>query len=249
MTPMEQPALSTYANEIVYQRQIAQWAFRAMQEAMAAHSVAIRRVHELVAGRPGPLPDAVTASTRPVMLDAIKASVRGLMALQSMLTSAGIVSWILWPNPKKYGSEPEDRRRRRVARGDVLRAMLDVPDDSPLHVIPKGADDVRGGLLHVDEILDDYVARFPDQGVDSFAFGTLDPALGWDPAKVVRVLDDSRWVARIGDRQIELTHIDSELSRVANRLRADLKVTTLEIPRMGGGGIGAFSMMGASDPK
>jgi hypothetical protein len=249
MSPMEQQALNAYANEIAYQRQIAQWAFRAVKEATEAHALAVRRIHELVAGQPDPLPEAVTAATRPITLEMVKAGVRGLMALQTMLTSAGIVSWIFWPNPRKFGTETEEHRQTRADRGEVLRAMFEVPEDSPLHVIPKGAEDVRGGLLHVDEIFDDYVARFPGKSIDSFAIGTVEPSSGWDPSRIVRVLDDATWVARIGDRQINLTKLDAELTRVASRIRADVKVIPVEIPRTGEGGSGAFSVMGGGEPE
>ena len=96
-----------------------------------------------------------------------------LDGLQSFLVSAGIISYLLWPDPRGRHGTTEAALAARRERGESFRRILEVSDESPLHQLRSRATDPRGGLVHYDEMLEDFIGAETDGELVTFQIGAL----------------------------------------------------------------------------
>lgn len=160
---------------------------------------------------------------------------RILTRLQSALAAAGVVSMILWPSER--GSSQDVKRRRQ--RGQELRRMLGIGDDSPLRVQHHRSNDARGGLLHVDEMLEDYLDRHPGREVRPLSIGVLESAEGWNPDGAVRTLDEETLILRVNGRTCDLKVLKQALWELASKVTVNARVSVVRYRRVGVGSGGS----------
>jgi len=73
-------------------------------------------------------------------------------SIQSLLTAAGIISFLFWPKTPKY-----------FRRGYALRTKFGVPDDSPLKTR-----NIRNSFEHIDERIEDWADQASKSGTRPF---------------------------------------------------------------------------------
>lgn len=231
-------AREAYLEEVRQQCHIAHWALEDLRKVLERQASSIRRGAFLVEKWPDEQPsDDDLAEAGRLAQQVGNDNVRALGLLQQMLAAAGVLFWLLWPSTK-YGTPSS--RALRAERAAELRAFLDIDESSPLHSIPGGSEDVRGALLHVDEMIDEAVAS-GERPIVTFALGTLDEAEAKPGAGVVRILDDKRMIARIGGRTTNLEAIDAELARVRSKIHVDATVRFVRRKRVETGGSGTYT--------
>lgn len=100
-------------------------------------------------------------------------------ALQGLLIAAGNVSKLLWPS-----------RERIPCRGELLRQILGVPDDSPL-----ASRDFRDHFEHFDERLEDWILTSTRHGLVDANIGPPEVITWVDPQDRHRHFDPTTWTA------------------------------------------------------
>jgi hypothetical protein len=211
---------------------------RELTESRAARRAMVEAIEEASQTSPGPatgeLKDAIQRETgRSILL---------LGLIQAMLAAAGVVSTSLWPSKSKAGGVTELELTQRQGRGNALRQLLEVPDDSPLAFRDLREKDARGGMLHFDEMIDQFSANHPGEQVRSLDFGVLEAGADWSPGSALRSLDEETLILRIQGRPprtCDLRALDAELLRVGGRVQISATVSSVRRPRKSEGDPGA----------
>ncbi len=141
--------------------------------------------------------------------------------LPSLLSHASNVSQLLWPTQprKKEGESREDYKTRCATvkeRGDSLRRLLCVPDDSPLK-----ARALRNHLEHFDERLDEWKATSKRQNLVSDYIGPPGEIAGIDTSDRMREYDPTTGIFSFrGEvfRILELADAVAELTPKAEKM-------------------------------
>jgi hypothetical protein len=224
---MERNARSAYLTEVAWQCQIAMWSFASLKKEIAKRKESMRAFRELLESKQGVLRGADEENGLATIDRAREQTVRSLMYLQSMLAAVGIISEIFWPNTK-WGTRAE--RRAREARGRYLRDRGKISDGSPLHFAPGGARDTRGGLLHIDEMIDNLIVMAPGERVARFDLGDFREIDGWSATGTVRSLDEESYELTVRARASNLQQLNDEVARVFGSLhtRTNIRVEVAE---------------------
>ena len=228
--------------EIRAQAFLAHKAFQELERDLRESRSVRRSVTEAVDAASMSGPGAATGT----LLDSLQAEgnrvVRQLGLVQTVLTSAGVVSSIFWPSMSRAGGATVADLERRQARGKSLRDLFEVTEASPLASREVRERDARGGLLHFDELLDQFAAAHPGQKVRAWDVGVLEAADDWDPAVALRSLDEETMVIRVQGRpprSCDLRALDIELVRIGGRIQIKAEVSPVRRPGKSEGDSGA----------
>ncbi|GLX03308.1 hypothetical protein [Microbispora sp. NBRC 16548] len=135
-------------------------------------------------------------------------------AVEGLLNHAGKVSMLLNPVKGESGREK---------RGEYLRVLLEVPDDSP--VFDRR---VRNANAHYDERLDTWVAQQPRLTAEQLE------REGWPalPPPPIRRIDEATWSVTVAGETLDLTMLEEELRRLLRRSAELEPLNTLEHPEI-----------------
>jgi hypothetical protein len=226
MRRMGRFAWNAYATELRNQAQIGTWAYAALQGTIRRRQRLVRRVlgiFETTKGAPGP---KEAAEIERLSRKAAVLTIRLLMYLQTFLASAGIISTLLWPSSKR-GTPAEVRARSH--RAEELRRIAGAGKEMAIRFKPGGLDDVRGALLHIDEMIDDVVVLHPGERVEVFGIGGAAGA-GLPPASwSVRSLDEDAMILRVMGRESKLKPQAIEMMAILMALRQSSRVSILKL--------------------
>ena len=107
----------------------------------------------------------------------------------------------------------------RRERGEYFRRILEVSDESPLHQLRSRATDPRGGLVHYDEMLEDFIGAETDGELVTFQIGALRrETRGWRAGETVRWFDDESLTVHVNGREMPLNALLEEIRRIAGRV-------------------------------
>jgi hypothetical protein len=182
------------------------------------------------AGGPGPL-QLEQENFANLQRDAADRLVDILLYLEAYLVAAGSISGLLFPTRR---DDPPGSALRRARRAEHLRGQLDVAEDSPLRIRATSGGDVRGGLVHIDEMIDVYGSAQGQADVLPFEVGREAVRGERIPGNFLRFLDDSTMVLKVGDRVANLRETRDEIRRIAGRIQLSatlsLLMTDQEVP-------------------
>lgn len=167
-------AVNAYLSEIRWQSQIAVRSFEGLKNEISLRRRKMQELADFAADKPSGrdrLAPGDLQRMEGLYEDISTSMVRTLMHLQGILASTGIISEVFWPNTTR-GAGVELRARQR--RAEEMRRRTRAQDDSALRYRPGGADDARGGLLHIDEMIDRALALTGSRRVERFYLGSFD---------------------------------------------------------------------------
>jgi hypothetical protein len=178
---------------------------------------ALMSFNDLNAGRAAEA-DAVaqllsTDATRESMAEASKfqlaASNRVWLSLNTALTAVANISKLLWPVAgRKTAKQFPDR-------GEVLRASLGVPDDSPLQHRT-----VRNHFEHIDERFEEWWLKSQRHNIALRTVGPLGGTIsGLEANELFEQFDPDRGVVAFQGHLFELQPIADEVSALLDRVR------------------------------
>jgi len=146
------------------------------------------------------------------------------IALETFLMYTAKVSKMLKPiQPNKPPKDPEKlaASQRREVRGDHLRHILEVGDDSP--VLRR---EVRDANEHFDERLDDWIAKVPRPSAEEIESG----ARSVHPPAPVRRLDPLSAVVEVAGERLDLETVEVELARILQKAASIEVLATVRDP-------------------
>jgi hypothetical protein len=192
------------------------------------HDIGLRRqiadrtsaiIHE---GGPPPL-EAEQREFRSLFVDQIAATGHILGDIQNVIAAAGIVASILWPD-RPHRKLTEEQSREREARGTNLRTKLGVDGDSLLNYKLAREKDVRGGLLHVDEMIEEISWEQGGDSLLTFVSGPISTIPKEVLDSTVRWFDEENYVLHVKDRELPLRVLLGEVRQIGRHLRLQAKV-------------------------
>jgi hypothetical protein len=216
---MATSGLDPFMIEIRFQGSAAKRAFVRLEELLAerrALGIELRRIRE--AGGPLPLQAELAdygekAKRMANMIPWI------LESLQSYLVAAGILASILFPDERTRPGVTPDRIRVRVTRGAELRRILSAGAESPLAALQVRATDARGGLVHYDEMIEDFLGVGDELvTIQIGSFSTGAPLVRTD---TVRRLDEDTLVLNVNGRETPLRALLDEIRRIASQIQVN----------------------------
>ncbi|HEY1197692.1 MAG TPA: hypothetical protein VGG32_03070 [Thermoplasmata archaeon] len=154
--------------------------------------------------------------------------------IQGFLAAAGVVNSILWPSAKKFRETDHDVEDR-LKRGAEIRRLLSVDEDSILKSRTGREEDVRGGFLHFDEMIDEFLQTHPSEDFVSFDIGSAAEGTAVKRESAVRWLDEDSLELWVNGRQANLRDVLNELLRTLGRIQLSGTVAFRMAPRRTGG--------------
>jgi len=151
--------------------------------------------------------------------------------IQGFLAAVGVVTSVLWPTAKKSRGESDRSLETRLARGAEIRRLLEVDEHSPLRSRTGREDDVRGGFLHFDEMIDEFHRVHPGEVFVSFDIGSAASGTASNRELAVRWLDEDTLELWVNGRSANLREIWKELVRVLGRIQIIPSVSLKMGPR------------------
>ena len=145
--------------------------------------------------------------------------------IQGFLAAAGVVNSILWPSPRKFRGETDEFVELRLQRGSQIRDLLGVGDESILNSRTGGDDDVRGGFLHYDEMIDEFLRAHPGEDFVSLDIGSASKGTSIRRGLAARWLDEDTLDLWVNGRLANLRGIRDELMRVLGRIQIVTNLT------------------------
>jgi hypothetical protein len=127
------------------------------------------------------------------------------------MTHSANLSKIFWPNPER-GAE-------YVARGELMRRLYAVGDESPLE-----SRKVRNGFEHLDERLHQWMTEPRKSVIDQF-ISLEDPGSQYDDSYILRIFNVRTGDVTVGNATINLPALSREADRLYERgkvLRSEL---------------------------
>ena len=155
--------------------------------------------------------------------------------IQGFLAAAGVVNSILWPTRKKFRGETDRDVEQRLQRGNEIRQLLGVGEDSILNARTGREEDVRGGYLHYDEMIDEFLQTHPEEDFVSLDIGSATEGTSMKRGSAVRWLDEDTLDLWVYGRHANLRQIRNELVTVLGRIRLSTHLTLQMGPRREGG--------------
>lgn len=128
-------------------------------------------------------------------------------AVQGILSAAALVSKVLWPAPARWLAA--ERKAAMETRGEHLRALVSVPDESPLR-----SRAVRNAFEHFDEHLDDWLEGPERYVVDRVVTNAPESAILIDgsPPSFLRLIDEQRNVVSVLDNSVAIQDLMDALA-------------------------------------
>lgn len=131
-------------------------------------------------------------------------------ASQALLTSAALISKLLWPAPARWMSA--ERKKTAVDRGAHLRTELQVSDDSPLRTRT-----VRNAFEHFDEVLDEWLDQHAgyvaDRIVTDAPNGPI--SIAEKPARYLRMINNRALTVSVMDEAADLQELMAAMDRLS----------------------------------
>ncbi|MCI4347101.1 MAG: hypothetical protein L3J97_00590 [Thermoplasmata archaeon] len=137
-----------------------------------------------------------------------------LRDIQSIVGAVGIIRGILRP---QVDQAPKGRREEWQWRRS-LSTVFELEDDSPIFFAAYDSNDVRGGLLHVDQQLEPYLTARGTLKPIPFNVGPLGGNAAWRPGDALRSFDEATGTVHVGDRSQPLPPLIADLKKIASHL-------------------------------
>lgn len=161
--------------------------------------------------------------------------------LQSFFSAVGVVASILWPSTQPRRGVSKERMAARIARGEWLREKLQVPATSSLRMRTGDGSDARGGLLHFDEMVEEFERPAGTQALVTFDVGSSEVGSDTERGKAIRWLDEDKLVLWVNKRSRNLREVLTDLRAVVGRVNINAQfrpiwkpgATTPDTPPMG----------------
>ena len=213
-----------YAVELRFQGAAAKMAFDHLTAAVDRRRELGEKLRAIrKAGGPVPL-EAEQNDYRAMAMEMLNLVPRILEAVQSFLVAAGVISMLLWPDPRPRGNVSAEVLVLRERRGEYFRKRLNVGDDSALRKLRVKRTDARGGLVHYDEMLEEFSGLTSSDDLVTFEVGSLARLPGaWAPAATVRWLDDETLTLNVNGRETQLRPLLDEIGRVVGQIQVSGK--------------------------
>lgn len=139
--------------------------------------------------------------------------------IQGFLAAGGVIASILWPSAHRFHNESKGAVTSRLARGAEIRELLGVTEGSILNSRTGGDDDVRGGFLHFDEMIDEFKRIHPGEDFVSFDIGSGSSGTSVRRSSAVRWLDEDTLELYVNGRHGNLRDLWNEIYRVLGRIQ------------------------------
>jgi hypothetical protein len=223
--PPVPPELQPYLAEIRIQLSAANAAFVSLEARIAKRKEVARRISRiLAAGGPPPL-TLEREEFEGLVRELANQPPRILSDVQGFLAAIGVIAKLLWPSPVRRGGASEEKVAKRLARGESLRRLLEVDPESVLKIRGGNEEDVRGGMLHFDEMLDDALDSGGSGPIETFYVGSSKEGTMPEPKKAIRRFDEDSLELWVGDRRGELRAYLEAARRVGTRIQSKAKLS------------------------
>ena len=215
--PPEVPRYAAYVMELRLQASTGKVAFDHLTEAVARRRTVGERLREIREANLMQL-TAERAENEDLAREMVNLIPKILDGLQSFLVSAGITPTPFRRTPRAC-TESQAALAARRERGEYFRRFLEVSDESPLHQLRSRATDRRGGRVHHDEMLEDFIGAETDGELVTFQIGALRrETRGWRAGKTVRWFDDESLTVHVNGREMPLNALLEEIRGIAGRV-------------------------------
>jgi hypothetical protein len=133
-------------------------------------------------------------------------------ALHAFLAAAGNVSKLLFPLTSRQRGDSDESLTFRQVRGERLRKLLDVSDDSPLALRR-----VRNFFEHMDEYLDRWLIRQPRLTAQQLESGTQ-PRPPAEPRPPLREINPARRQVTFYGETVDVGLVAREVDRIRQKV-------------------------------
>lgn len=147
-----------------------------------------------------------------------------LAEVQSFLAATGVIASIFWPSQRRGRGVSAASFEARLRRGSELRQLLGVLENSILGARTGGEEDARGGFLHFDEMIDEFMRSSSEGTFVSFDIGSEAEGTAARRQNAVRWLDENSLELWVNARRANLRELKAELERVLGRITANATV-------------------------
>jgi hypothetical protein len=220
--------------ELRFQGSAAERAFRSLEEHVAERkrlTEGIQRVHR----EGGPLPLQAEQESYKDQIGALANLIGPILGdIQGFLAAVGVIASILWPADRPFRGETSESVRSRVGLGAEIRGLLDIPSTSILNARTGGEEDVRGGILHFDEMIHQFISIRKSDSFVSFDIGSSALGTAVRRESAVRWLDEDTLDLWVNERRANLRSIEAELRRTVGRIQLTAEVSFVRSDRREG---------------
>jgi len=128
-------------------------------------------------------------------------TVETFAAIQALLTAVANVSKLLWPT-----------RSRLADRGNTLRNLLAVSDESPVK-----SKDFRNHFEHFDDRLEDWALESKRRNIADMNVGSMDKIKGIDSSDFLRNFDSNRFILTFRGQTYDIGKVCSEVRKIEEK--------------------------------
>lgn len=154
--------------------------------------------------------------------------------VQGFFAALGVIASILWPSERKFRDESDEAVNARVRRGAEIRRILGVREDSKLKTRTGRDEDVRGGLLHFDEMIDEFAQVQESDNFVPLDIGSSKLGTALARSKAVRWLDEDSLDLWVNGRQGNLRQLREELQRTVGKIQLSASLDFVSSARRAG---------------
>lgn len=151
-----------------------------------------------------------------------------LAEVQSFLAATGVVASIFRPSRRTGRGVTAESLEMRLQRGAELCQRLNVSDNSILRMRTGGEEDARGGFLHFDEMIDEFMQTRAVESFVAFDIGSEAEGTAAGRDNAVRWLDENTLELWVNGRRANLRELKGELERVLGRITANAVVSFVQ---------------------
>lgn len=228
-TPPEQRPipehLLAYAGEIRIQGAAAEAAFQSLESHLAERRALGRRISQISQdGGPPPL-QLERAQFEKLFSDFANLIGPILGDIQSFLAAVGIIASILWPSTQVRKGVPKERIASRISRAQEIRRILSISEDSPIRTRTGGQEDARGGLLHFDEMVEEFIAAQSSRKVVTFDIGSSLAGTDSGRSDAIRWLDEDTLDLWVNGRRSNLREVREGLRQAVSHVNINARVS------------------------
>ncbi len=237
-TPREQQPipghLLAYAIEIRIQGSAAEASFQSLERHLAERRTLGKRISQINRDG-GPLPLQLERAEFEKLFRDFGNLIGPILGdIQSFLAAVGIVASILWPSIQPRRGVTKERIAHRMGRAQEIRQILSVSENSPIRTRTRGRDDARGGLLHFDEMVEEFIATHPSRKVVTFDIGSSRAGTDSGRSDAIRWLDEDTLDLWVNGRRSNLREVREGLQQTLSHLnisgRVDYIFTNAPLP-------------------
>ena len=138
--------------------------------------------------------------------------------VQGFFSALGVIASILWPSQRSLRRETSEVVDLRLGRGAKIRRILGVHEDSILKTRTGGDEDVRGGLLHFDEMIDEFAQAHGNDTTVPLEIGSSALGTAVTRSTAVRWLDEDSLDLWVNGRKGNLRKLQEELQQTVGRI-------------------------------